>query len=121
MRLIAMCARNLCSAKTVQSMLLGGQSALFRCPKFQMRGDIFSIECRACETTDPVGKCSVSRCSGICFFALDRGIKQIGPENALRGSEQLLGQWSLAPAHHLGIEPGRLHRVGARSAVVSDE
>src|SRR5258705_9429543 len=116
MRLIAMCALNLCSAKTVQSVLFDGQSVLLQCPKIQMRGDVFSIECWTCKTTDPV-----DRCSGVCSFALDRGIKQIGPENALRGSEQLRGQRSLAPAHHLGIEPGRLHRGGARGAILPDE
>ena len=51
MRVIAICARNLCSAKTVQSMLFTVQSmlfdvrsGLFDCPRIQMAGDIFSIE-----------------------------------------------------------------------------
>jgi len=44
MRVIAICARNLCSAKTVQSMLFDVRSGLFDCPRIQMAGDIFSIE-----------------------------------------------------------------------------
>src|SRR5262249_41634943 len=86
MRLLAICARNLCSAKTVQSVLFDGQSALLRCPKIQVPGDIFSIECRASECADAVGRSSPER-----FFILERSIEQIGPENVLRGSEQVFG------------------------------
>src|SRR5262249_10519946 len=86
MRLIATCALNLCSAKTVQSALFDEQSALLHCPKVQMPGDIFSIECRACEGTD-----AVSKCGRVWSVALERGIKQIGPEHTLRGTDQLLG------------------------------
>src|ERR1700716_3604920 len=102
MRLIAMCALNLCSAKKVQLVLFGGQSALLHCPKIQMPGDIFSIECRACKGTDAVGGGS-----SVCSVALKRGIKQIGPEYGLGGGEQLVRQRSLTPAHHLGIKPNR--------------
>src|SRR5438105_2435797 len=116
MRLIAMCALNLCSAKTVQSAPFGGQSALFHCPKFQMPADIFIVECWPRECTDAVGGCG-----GVCSVALELGIEQIGPENTLCGSEQVFGQRRLTPAHHLGIEPGCLHGIGARGAVVSDE
>src|SRR3954453_23483655 len=115
MRLVAVCARNLCSAKTVQSVLFDGQSALLHCPKFQVPGDIFSIECRTCEGTDAVG----GYC-GVCSAVLECSIKQGGPENVLCGREQLLGQRSLAPAHHLGIEPGCLHWIGTRGAVASN-
>src|SRR5262245_61524724 len=84
MRLVAMCVRNLCSAKTVQLMLFDGQSARLRCPKFQVCGDIFSNESRAREGTDAVGGCS-----GVCRVKFERRIEQIGPEYALGSSEQL--------------------------------
>src|SRR5262245_40652747 len=116
MRLIAMCARNLCSAKTVQSMPFDVQSARLHCPKFQVPADIFSIESRACEGADAVGKWS-----RLCFVVLERGVKQIGPEYGFGGGDSLGGQRSLTPAHHLRIEPGCLHWIGTRGAVASDQ
>src|SRR5262245_7519217 len=112
MTLIAICARNLCSAKIMQTMMFDVHSTLLRSPIIQMAGDVFSFERRAREGTDAV--CWSSR---VCSVALERGIKQIWPEYALGGGEQLLGQWSLAPAHHLGIEPRGLRGIGTRSAV----
>src|SRR5690242_5402412 len=106
MRLIALCALNLCSAKTVQPVLLDRQSARLPCPKIQVPGDIFSIEWRARKGADPV-----SKCTGVCSIVLERGIKQIGSEDVLGGGEQLFGQRSLTPAYHLGIEPRCLHRI----------
>src|SRR5262249_46268585 len=55
MRLIAMCARKLCSAKTVQIPRFDVQSTLLHCPRIQMAGDIFSIERGARKGTNAVG------------------------------------------------------------------
>ena len=51
----------------------------------------------------------------------ERRVVEVGPEHRLGRGQQLVRQRRLAPAHHLGVEPGRLHRIGPRRAVAPDQ
>ena len=50
-----------------------------------------------------------------------RGVVEVGPEHRHRGLERLGAERRLAPAHHLRIEPGGLHRIWPRCPFASDQ
>src|SRR6516164_88578 len=48
-------------------------------------------------------------------------IVKIGPKHRYGRLERLRAERGLSPACHLRVEPGRLHRIGARGSFPSDE
>ena len=78
--------------------------------------EIDRIEGWPCKGTDTVRglPCSTSE------RATQHGIVKIGAEHRLRSGEKLLAHRRLPPAHHLGVEPGGLHRVRARRPVAAE-
>jgi len=94
MRLIAMCAKFVAVQKTVQSMLLDGQSALFHCPDSNAR-DIFSIECPGLRNHRSRRQVQCQQVQCHLFLCFERGIKQIGPEFDAEISPRIEKFWAM--------------------------
>src|SRR4051794_7388842 len=81
-----------------------------------MARNVAGIECRPGKRAD-----GVRTAIALIWRKSQRCIVEVRPEYRLCDGKRLRAELRLSPAHHLRIEPGRLHRIRAGCAFPADQ